>query len=137
MNRFVTAMIVSTIAIAIATAAPTVAQTKPLPSQTGTVGAATTGDATAERRSYLQQAQDQMKVWDQKLLDFNAKMQVKATDAQARASKRLDEAWTDTKAASSRLEAAGEADWTKAKASFKTASAKLAVAWHKVNPADK
>jgi uncharacterized membrane protein len=105
--------------------------------QSGTVGVATAGAATDDKNNYLQQTKDEMRIWDQKLRDFNAKVQTKATEAETKASKNLDAAWTDTKNAASRLETAGEADWAKAKASFKTASAKLAVAWQKANPADK
>ena len=64
-------------------------------------------------------------------------MKAKATEAQTSASKDLDDAWTQTKMASARLETAGEKDWDGAKASFQTASHKLVVAWQKVNPADK
>jgi hypothetical protein len=135
MNNLIATMMLGTFAIA--SLSPATAQSKPLSSQTGTVGVAGSRDATGERGSYLQQTQDEMRIWAQKLHDFDANAQVKATDAQARASKHLQDAWTETKNASSRLETAGEADWNKAKASFKTASAKLAVAWQKVNPAAK
>jgi hypothetical protein len=135
MNHFIVAMIIGTFAVTVAS--PAGAQSKPTSDQSGTVGAATPRDATVERSSYLQQAKDEMRIWEQKLHDFDAKMQTNATDAQTKASKNLDDAWTDTKNASSRLETAAEADWNKAKASFKTASAKLAVAWQKVNPAEK
>jgi membrane-bound lytic murein transglycosylase B len=133
MNNLIAATVLLTFAIA--GVSPASVQSKPLSNQTGTVGVAGSRDASAERRSYLQRAQDEMRIWEQKLHDFEANVQVKATDAQARASKHLQDAWTETKNASSRLETAGEADWNKAKASFKSASAKLAVAWHKVNPA--
>ena len=114
---------------------PAVAQSK---SDQGTsVGVATTRGSTTERSSYTQHAQDEIRIWQKKLHDFDAKVQVKATDAQASASKDLDDAWTETKSASSQLETAAEADWDSAKASFKKASDKLTVAWHKVNPADK
>jgi hypothetical protein len=65
------------------------------------------------------------------------KVQAKTTEAQTTASKDLDDAWTQTKMASSRLETAGNADWNSAKISFRSESDKLAVAWHTVNPADK
>jgi F0F1-type ATP synthase membrane subunit b/b' len=96
-----------------------------------------TRDAATERKSYTQQAQDEVRVWEQKLHDFDAKVQVKATDAKARASKDIDDAWAQTKTAFAGLETAGEKDWDSAKASYKTASDKLAVSWKRVNPADK
>jgi hypothetical protein len=121
--------------LALAGMSPAVAQSKS--DQGRSVGVATTRGSTTERSSYTQQAQDEMRIWQKKLHDFDAKVQVKATDAQASASKDLDDAWTETKSASSQLETAAEADWDSAKASFKKASDKLTVAWHKVNPADK
>lgn len=121
--------------LALAGMSPGVAQSKS--DQNTSVGVATTRGSTTERSSYTQQAQDEMRIWQKKLHDFDAKVQVKATDAQASASKDLDDAWTETKSASSQLETAAEADWDSAKASFKKASDKLTVAWHKVNPADK
>jgi exonuclease VII large subunit len=94
-------------------------------------------DSTTDRESFTQKARDQMKIWEQKLQDFDAKLQAKSTDAKAKASKNLDSAWAATKAASARLESAGEKDWGNAKSSFNKATAKLASAWHKVNPAEK
>lgn len=98
---------------------------------------ATTRDPAAERNSYTQRAQDEVRIWEQKLHDFNAKVQASASEAKASATKELNDAWAQTKTASARLETAGEKDWGSAKASFQTASHKLAVAWHKLNPADK
>jgi hypothetical protein len=117
-------------------ASPAAAQSKPASNQGVTVGVAPTRDAAAERESYTQKAQADLRIWQQKLHDFDAKAH-KATEAQASAAKDLNEAWAETKTASARLETAGEKDWNSAKVSFKTASDKLAVSWHKVNPADK
>ena len=124
--------------LVLAGASPAVAQSKPASDQAGvSVGMAPARDAAAERESYAQKSQAEVRIWQQKLHDFDAKAQVKATEAQASASKDLEDAWTETKTASARLQTAGEKDWDSAKASFKTASDKLAVSWHKVNPADK
>ena len=101
------------------------------------VGVATTRDPAAERSSYTQKARDEVRIWEQKLHDFNAKVQAHASEANASATKDLNDAWAQTKTASARLEIAGEKDWDSAKASFQTASHKLAVAWHKLGPADK
>jgi hypothetical protein len=135
MRLFIAPIVVGILTLAGASAAA--AQSKPASDQGTSVGMSTTRDPATERNSYTQQAQDEVRVWERKLHDFDAKAQVKATDAKASASKDLDDAWTQTKMASARLETAGEADWTSAKASFRTASDKLAVAWRKVNPADK
>jgi hypothetical protein len=121
--------------LVLAGASPAAAQSKPASDRGVSVGVATTRDSTAERSNYKQRAQDETRIWQQKLDDFDAK--VKATEAQTSASKDLDDAWTQTKTASARLETAGEADWGSAKVSFQTASHKLAVAWQKVNPAEK
>ena len=76
--------------LALAGTSPAAAQSK---SDQGTsVGVATTHDSTTERTSYTKQAQDEMRIWQKKLHDFDAKVQVKATDAQASASKDLDDA---------------------------------------------
>ena len=124
--------------LVLAGASPAAAQSKPASDQAGvSVGMAPARDAAAERESYAQKSQAEVRIWQQKLHDFDAKAQIKATEAQASASKDLDKAWTETKTASARLQTAGEKDWDSAKASFKTASDKLAVSWHKVNPADK
>jgi hypothetical protein len=135
MKIFIAPLVIGTLALA--GASPAAAQSKPLSDQGISVGVAATRDSTAEKTSYKQKAQDEMRIWQQKLNDFDARVQAKATEAQTSASKDLNDAWTQTKMASARLETAGEADWGSAKASFKTASDKLAVAWRRVNPADK
>ncbi len=135
MKIFIAPLVIGTLALV--GASPAAAQSKPTSDQGVSVGVATTRDSTAERSSYKQQAQDETRIWQQKLDDFDAKVKAKATEAQTSASKDLDDAWTQTKMASARLETAGEADWGSAKVSFQTASHKLAVAWQKVNPADK
>jgi hypothetical protein len=136
MRIFIAPLLLGTLVLA--GASPAAAQSKPASNQGVSVGVAPpTPDAAAERQSYTQKAQADVRIWQQKLHDFDAKAQIKATEAQASASKDLDKAWTETKTASARLETAGEKDWNSAKASFKTASDKLAVSWHKVNPADK
>jgi hypothetical protein len=123
--------------LAVAGASPAAAQSKPATNQGTSVGMSTTRDAAAERNSYTQRAQDEVRVWERKLHDFDGKAEVKATDAKASASKDIDDAWAQTKTAFASLETAGEKDWDNAKASFQTASDKLAVAWKRVNPADK
>jgi hypothetical protein len=123
--------------LALAGASPAAAQSKPATDQGTAVGLSTTHDGTAERSTYTQQAQDEVRNWERKLRDFEAKANARATKAETSASRDLDRAWTETKAASGRLETASENGWDSAKASFKTASNKLAVAWHNVNPTDK
>jgi hypothetical protein len=133
MRFFIAPIVIGTLALS--AISPAAAQSKPAPDQDVLVGTANARDPAAERSSYTLTAQSEMKLWQQKLLDFDTKMKAKATEAKTRASKELDDAWAETKSAFSQLETAGEADWNNAKASFKTASAKLAVAWQKVNPA--
>jgi hypothetical protein len=135
MKIFIAPLVIGTLALACAS--PAGAQSKPLSDQGISVGVAATRDSTAEKSSYKQKAQDEIRIWQQRLDDFDAKVKVKATEAQTSAAKDLDDAWTQTKMASARLETAGEADWGSATASFKTESDKLAVAWRKVNPAGK
>jgi hypothetical protein len=123
--------------LTLASTLPAAAQSKPASDQGTSVGMSTTRDAATERNSYTRQAQDEVRVWERKLHDFDAKAQVKATDAKASASKDIDDAWAQTKTAFAGLEAAGEKDWDSSKASYKTASDKLAATWKRVNPADK
>jgi hypothetical protein len=82
-------------------------------------------DSTADRETYTQKARDEMQLWQQKLHDFDAKARAKASDAHRRAAKDLDSAWTEAKSASDRLDTASERDWSRAKASFQTASTSL------------
>ena len=116
---------------------PAAAQSKPLNDKGTSVGVAANHDPAGERNSYTQQAKGEMRIWEQKLQDFNAKVEAKATQTQTTTSKDLDNAWTKTKTAWTQLETAGENDWNSGKASFQRASHKLGVAWQKVNPKDK
>jgi hypothetical protein len=135
MKLFIAPLLIGSLALA--GVSPAAAQSKPASDPGTSVGMSPARDAATERSNFTQQARDEVRNWQQKLHDFDAKAQVKATAAEASASKELNEAWAETESASGQLETAAEADWVSAKASFKTASNKLAVAWHKVNPADK
>ena len=141
MNYLIAATMIGSLALC--GSQPTAAQTKPAEQQTTPVtpaGAAAhpvPRDSSADRQSFTKRARDEVHAWQRTLAEFNAKLAAKATTAQAKASKDLDAAWAETKAASDRLETAGENDWTSAKNSFETASHKLAQAWHKVNPGAK
>ena len=135
MKLFVAPLLIGLLTLA--DVSPAAAQSKPASDQGTAVGLSTTRDATDERSTYTQQAQDEVRNWERKLNDFEAKANARATKAEAGASRDLDSAWTETKEASGRLETASENGWDHAKASFKNASNKLAVAWHKVNPTDK
>jgi uncharacterized protein involved in type VI secretion and phage assembly len=123
--------------LALAGASPAAAQSKSVPDKGTSVGMAASSDSEADRKSYTQQAQGEMQLWEQRLHDFNAKVEANATDTQTNASKDLDGAWTKTKTAWNQLETAGENDWTSAKSSFQDASHRLGLAWQKVNPKDK
>jgi len=122
--------------LALAGTLPAAAQTRPAPDQ-AQVRVATTRDPAAERETFTQRARDEMGVWQQKFNDLSARVEARGTAAQARAMKAIDSAWADTKTASERLEAAGAEDWDGAKASYKKASHKLALAWQKIDPEKK
>lgn len=132
---FIVLIVVGTLALA--GVLPAAAQSKSKSDKGTSVGVATTRDPAAERSIFAQKAQEEVRIWERKLHDFDTKVQAGATDAKASVSKDLNDAWVQTKTASARLETAGEKDWDSAKASFQTASHKLAVAWQKLNPADK
>jgi hypothetical protein len=128
--------------LALASAAPAAAQSTP--DKGASVGAATTDDPAAERNNFTNHAQGEMKMWEQRLHDFNAKQKTNASDAQTSASKDLDSAWTETKTAWTQLVhvglnvgTAGANAWASAQADFQTASQKLASTWQKANPEDK
>ena len=132
MKVFIAPIVIATLAFGGTSAA--VAQTKSGAEQGTSVGMAPARDGAAERESYVQKAQGEMRIWQQKLYDFDARVPVKATEAETSVAKDLDGAWAETKAASARLETAGEKDWVSAKVSFETASDKLDVAWRKLTP---
>lgn len=134
--RLSTASIVIGI-LTLAGGSPASSQSKPASIQGTSVGMPAARDAAAERKSYTQHAHDEVRVWEKKLHDFDARAQVNATNAKASATKDIDDAWAQTKTALAGLETAGEKDWDGAKASFKSASDKLAVTWKRVNPANK
>ena len=58
------------------------------------VAASNTNDPAAERNNYTNNAQGEMRMWEQKLNDFNARVETGAPEAQTNASKSLDSAWT-------------------------------------------
>jgi hypothetical protein len=98
---------------------------------------ATARDSTADRETYTQKARDDMQEWQQKLHAFDEKVQAKAGQAHTTAGDDLNKVWTHAEAASRRLETAGSEDWENAKTSYKAASHKLTLAWHKVSPTEK
>ena len=116
--------------LALAAALPAAGQTLRTPQQSITIRLAAISDT--ERTTYTEKARAEMLVWQQKLHDFGERSKVKATDAQTKATNDLNQAWTDTKTASARLETAASEDWESAKTSFRNASDKLAVAWQNI-----
>ena len=91
-------------------------------------------DSASDRGTYIQMARSEVQEWRTKLRDFSDSAETKTTDANKAALDDLTRAWTRTEAASRRLESSGTADWQSAKASYKTASQKLVLTWHKVSP---
>jgi len=116
--------------LALAAALPAAGQTLRTPQQSITIRLAAISDT--ERTTYTEKARAEMLVWQQKLHDFGERTKVKTTDAQTKATNDLNQAWTDTKTASARLETAASEDWESAKTSFRNASDKLAVAWQNI-----
>ena len=91
-------------------------------------------DSANDRATYIEGARREVEEWRQKLHNLSDSTRVKATDANQAALDDLTKAWTRTEAASRRLENAGADDWQIAKTSYKTASRKLVLAWHRVSP---
>lgn len=94
-------------------------------------------DSASDRNTYTQRARSEMQEWRRKLDEFGDSAHVKAKEANKVAVDDLNKAWTRTEDASRRLENAGADDWRSAKASYKVASRKLTLAWHKVSPTGK
>jgi hypothetical protein len=90
--------------------------------------------AANDRTSHIQEARRDVAEWRQKLHDLSGGARTKATEANEAAMNDLTRAWTRTEAASRWLEHAGADDWQIAKTSYKSASRKLDLAWHKVSP---
>jgi hypothetical protein len=125
--------------LVLAGAAPAAAQSNN--DKSTSAGATIAQDPAANRNSYTNNAHGEMHVWAKKLVDFNARMETSATEVQTNDFKSLDSAWAETKTAWIQLVKVelnegtdGATDWDSAKASFQTASQRLAVAWKKVNP---
>jgi Skp family chaperone for outer membrane proteins len=95
------------------------------------------GSSAADRDTYSQKAQDEVREWQRKLHDLGDKAEAKGKEADNAAESDLDGAWTRTQAESRKLQAAGAEDWENTKASFEKASHDLAEAWHKIHPDDK
>ena len=91
-------------------------------------------ESASDRDTYARRARSEMQEWRQQLHDFGGSAHAKANEANKVAVDDLNKAWTRTEDASRRLENAGANDWRSAKASYKAASHKLTLAWHKVSP---
>jgi hypothetical protein len=120
--------------LALVGALPAAAQTSPATDPATSVKVVMTRDPAAERATFTQRARDEMGHWQQTLNDFGARMKARSTAAQGRAMKALDSAWAETKTASGRLQTAGAEDWDGAKAAYRKASHRLALAWQKIGP---
>jgi hypothetical protein len=138
MRSFVVPIVIGMLAYA----APAAAQSKT--DKATSVGAITTQDTEAEMNSYTNNAHSEMRMWEQKLHDFNARVKTSDTEAETAASGSLDSAWTEMTTAWNQLVKValnegtdGVTDWDSAKVSFQVASQKLSVAWKNVNPEDK
>ncbi len=142
MKLFVVSIVIGLLALA--GAAPAAAQSTLEKGTSLGAAAATTDDPAAERNNFTDHAQGEMKMWEQRLHDFNAKQKTNASEAQTSASMNLDSARTETNTAWTQLVhvglnvgTAGANAWASAQADFQAASQKLAAAWHKANPEDK
>jgi hypothetical protein len=124
-------------ALAIASVAPTVAQSNLGSGSGASVRLAAAHDSTADRATFTQKARDDMQEWQQKLRAFGEKIRAKATHVHNSAGDDLNKAWTRADAASSRLETVSSEDWDSAKISFERASHKLDLAWRKIDPENK
>jgi hypothetical protein len=93
--------------------------------------------SSGARDTYIQKARGEMLEWQRKLISFNEKVEAKGKAASSVAEKDLRNAWTKADNASIELQTVGAEGWKSAKATFETASRKLASAWDRVRPQDK
>ena len=107
------------------------------PSASPLVQLAAGAEPSADRDTYAQQAQDQMREWQQKLHEFGEKAEAKGKDAGDAAERDLKEAWSRADAASKNLQSAGADGWETAKSSFQKASLELQETWHRIHPENK
>ena len=93
--------------------------------------------SSGARDTYIQKARGEMLEWQHKLFKFNEKAEAKGNVATTAAEKDVHRAWAKADTAAHELETVGAEGWKSAKASFETASNKLANAWDRVRPQDK
>lgn len=112
-------------------------QSAPVRGSTASVRLAATDASSSARETYIQKTRSEMLEWQHKLISFNEKAEAKGKEATTAAEKDLHKAWAKADTAAHELEAVGAEGWKSAKATFETASRKLASAWDRVRPQDK
>ena len=95
---------------------------------------AAAGDASADRDTYIHQAQDEMQEWQRKLHDFSATAEAKGKEAGTAAETHLNDAWAKAEDASRQLQTVSAEGWESAKTAYENASRDLSDAWNKVHP---
>lgn len=105
--------------------------TFPLKSAT-TTGFTAASDAAIDRDTYRQKAHDDVRDWQHKLHDFDAKAKAEGNDADRTAKVDLNKAWDKTKIASRKLQTASAEGWNAAKAEYEKASQDMADTWHEI-----
>lgn len=93
---------------------------------------ADTSDFAAKKDEYVKKSNDDMQIWQKRVHDFGEKAKSDGQKAGDAAKVQLDRAWRDTKAASVKLQEAGEDGWASARSAYERASAKLRSVWHDV-----
>ena len=108
-----------------------------VPGSSVRVQIAAAGDSAADRDTYRRKAQEDLREWQRRLRDFGDKVEAKGKATGNAADSDLNQAWSNTEAASDRLQTVGAEGWESAKTSFEKASHDLAETWRKINPEDK
>ena len=108
------------------------AQPAAAPAAGDRIQVADTADFAAKKDEYVKKSKDDMQLWQQRVHDFGEKAKADGQKAGDAARVQLDKAWRDTKAASAKLQEAGEDGWVGAKGAYERASAKLRSVWHDV-----
>lgn len=93
--------------------------------------ASASGASTSEHSAYLEKVKRDMAEWGRKLDALGTNAATKGQEGSSAAKRELELAWGKTKAASQKLSHATGDGWDSAKASFETASRRLADAWQR------
>ena len=128
MKLIVTLILIGPLTLAVSAGA------EPAPGSSPPAHSTVVTNTTTDRDACSRKAHDDVRDWQQKLHEFNAKAEVDGKEADRTAKADLDVAWRKTEAASRKLRIAGARGWDVAKTDYEKASQDLADTWHRIHP---